>query len=155
MPPTRSPDCSSSRWTGRSTSSIRARYDEIPKRAVERLESTLAGKHDAILLGIEPGAAVMLVERIAYTANGRALEHSRDLFVATGHASPWNPTYAPGHIAKAAVGAVSADIGEGSCAMMADRFDADALYRALDAQRIERELTWAGAGVSSGRCRPS
>ncbi len=59
---------------------IRARYDEIPKRAVERLESTLAGKHDAILLGIEPGAAVMLVERIAYTANGRALEHSRDLF---------------------------------------------------------------------------
>ncbi len=28
--------------------------------------------------------------------------------------------------------------------MMAGRFDANALYRALDAQRIERELTWAG-----------
>ena len=59
---------------------IRSRYDEIPVRAVERLESALAREDEASALGVEPGAAVMRVERIAYSAGGRPLEHSRDVF---------------------------------------------------------------------------
>jgi GntR family transcriptional regulator len=59
---------------------IRARYDEVPVRAVERLEPGLAGPEEALALGIEVGAPVMLVERTAYSATGRAVEHSRDVF---------------------------------------------------------------------------
>jgi GntR family transcriptional regulator len=59
---------------------IRSRYDEVPVRAVERLEPGLAGPREAEALAIEPGAAVMLVQRTAYSAAGRAVEHSRDVF---------------------------------------------------------------------------
>jgi GntR family transcriptional regulator len=59
---------------------IRRRYDEVPVRAVERLEPELASADEAEALGIEPGAPVMLVERIAYSAAGRPLERSRDVF---------------------------------------------------------------------------
>jgi DNA-binding GntR family transcriptional regulator len=59
---------------------IRARYDEVPVRARERLEPALARADEAAALGIEPGAAVMLVERTAYSASGRPVEHSRDVF---------------------------------------------------------------------------
>jgi GntR family transcriptional regulator len=59
---------------------IRHRYDDVPVRAVERLEPALAGAAEAEALGIEPGAPVMLVERVAYSAAGRPLERSRDVF---------------------------------------------------------------------------
>ena len=59
---------------------IRARYDAVPVRAHERLEPALAQPGEAAPLGIEPGAPVMLVERTAYSATGRPVEHSRDVF---------------------------------------------------------------------------
>lgn len=59
---------------------IRRRYDETPVRAVERLEPALARAGEAEALGIERGAPVMLVERTAYSAAGRPLERSRDVF---------------------------------------------------------------------------
>jgi GntR family transcriptional regulator len=59
---------------------IRARYDDVPVRALERLEPALARPDEAAALEIEPGAAVMLVERTAYSATGRPVEHSRDMF---------------------------------------------------------------------------
>jgi GntR family transcriptional regulator len=59
---------------------IRGRYDEVPVRAVERLEPALAQADEAEALGIEAGAPVMLVERTAYSAAGRPLERSRDVF---------------------------------------------------------------------------
>ena len=59
---------------------IRGRYKDVPIRAAERLEPALAQPSDAEALGIEAGAAVMLVERTAYAANGRPVEISRDVF---------------------------------------------------------------------------
>jgi GntR family transcriptional regulator len=59
---------------------IRARYDDVPVRALERLEPALARPDEAAALEIEPGAAVMLVERTAYSATGRPVEYSRDVF---------------------------------------------------------------------------
>jgi GntR family transcriptional regulator len=59
---------------------IRRRYDEVPVRAVERLEPALARVDEADALGIQTGAPVMLVERTAYSAAGRPLERSRDVF---------------------------------------------------------------------------
>jgi len=59
---------------------MRGRYDEVPVRAVERLEPALARSGEAEALGIEPGAPVMLVDRTAYSAAGRPVERSRDVF---------------------------------------------------------------------------
>lgn len=59
---------------------IRERYDEVPVRARERLEPALARADEAAALEIAPGAPVMLVERTAYSASGRPVEHSRDVF---------------------------------------------------------------------------
>ena len=59
---------------------IRARYDAVPVRAHERLEPALAHPEEAAALEIERGAPVMLVERTAYCATGRPVEHSRDVF---------------------------------------------------------------------------
>jgi GntR family transcriptional regulator len=59
---------------------IRRRYAEVLVRAVERLEPALARADEAAALGIDTGAPVMLVERTAYSAAGRPLERSRDVF---------------------------------------------------------------------------
>jgi GntR family transcriptional regulator len=59
---------------------IRSRYDEVPARAHERLEPSLATPTEAAALGIEPGAPVMLVERTAYAESGRPVERSHDVF---------------------------------------------------------------------------
>ena len=59
---------------------IRERYAEVPVRARERLEPGLAGPYEAAALEIGPGAPVMLVQRTAYSASGRPVEHSRDVF---------------------------------------------------------------------------
>jgi GntR family transcriptional regulator len=59
---------------------IRARYDDVPVRSVERLEPALASEADARVLDIPPGAPVMSVERTAYGRSGRIVEMSRDIF---------------------------------------------------------------------------
>jgi GntR family transcriptional regulator len=59
---------------------IRARYDDIPVRAQERLEPALARPDEAEALGIDAGDPVMLVERTAFAATGRPVEISRDVF---------------------------------------------------------------------------
>jgi GntR family transcriptional regulator len=59
---------------------IRSRYHEVPVRAVERLEPGLARPDESEALAIDVGAPVMLVERTAYSATGRALERSHDVF---------------------------------------------------------------------------
>lgn len=59
---------------------MRRRYDNAPTRAVERLEPALARQAEADALGIGPGSPVMLVERTAYSASGRPLERSHDVF---------------------------------------------------------------------------
>jgi GntR family transcriptional regulator len=59
---------------------MRGRYTDVPVRATERLESTLATTDEADALGIAVGAPLFLVERSAYAASGRAVERSRDVF---------------------------------------------------------------------------
>ena len=59
---------------------MRGRYNEVPVRAVERLEPALARADEAEALEIEPGAPVMLVERTGYSASERAVERSHDVF---------------------------------------------------------------------------
>jgi len=59
---------------------MRGRYEDVPVRAVERLEPVLARAGEARALGVAARAPLMLVERTAYGASGRVLELSRDLF---------------------------------------------------------------------------
>jgi GntR family transcriptional regulator len=59
---------------------FRARYDEAPVRAVERLEPALARADEAAALEVEPGSPLLLVERRAFGRDDRLLELSRDLF---------------------------------------------------------------------------
>ena len=59
---------------------IRARYADVPVRAEERLEPALARADEAEPLEIDAGDPVMLVERTAFAASGRAVEVSRDVF---------------------------------------------------------------------------
>lgn len=53
-------------------------YDSAPVRAVERLEPVLAADEHAGALGVAQGAPLMLIERIAYAADGTAVEFARD-----------------------------------------------------------------------------
>jgi GntR family transcriptional regulator len=57
---------------------MRERYDLAPVSATERLEPVAARSHEADALGVEEGSPLMLVERIAYAADGTAVEFSRD-----------------------------------------------------------------------------
>jgi GntR family transcriptional regulator len=59
---------------------LRARGDEVPARAVERLEPVAATADEAEKLAVDEGSPLMLVERVGYGRDGRALERSRDLF---------------------------------------------------------------------------
>jgi GntR family transcriptional regulator len=59
---------------------IRGRYAEVPVRALERLESAVASRGDAEVLGISPGDPLLAVDRTAYGSTGRVLEVGRDLF---------------------------------------------------------------------------
>jgi GntR family transcriptional regulator len=53
-------------------------YGLEPVRAVERLEPVLARAHEAEALGVPEGSPLMLVERVAYAADGTAVEWARD-----------------------------------------------------------------------------
>jgi GntR family transcriptional regulator len=64
------------------THSLYAVMDECyacaPVRATERLEANIAVDDQARWLGISPGAPLMLVERVAYSAEGIPVEFARD-----------------------------------------------------------------------------
>jgi GntR family transcriptional regulator len=57
---------------------MRDAYGLEPVRAVERLEPVLARPHEAEALGVPEGSPLMLVERVAYAADGTAVEWARD-----------------------------------------------------------------------------
>jgi GntR family transcriptional regulator len=56
------------------------KYQLRPYRARESLEPVTAGVREAETLEVREGAPLMLVERIAYAADGRPVEFARDLF---------------------------------------------------------------------------
>jgi GntR family transcriptional regulator len=68
---------------------IRNRYEDVPVRALERLEPGLARPDEATALAIEVGSPVMLVVRTAYAENGRPVEHSGDVFRGDRTAVVW------------------------------------------------------------------
>lgn len=59
---------------------MRERYDDVPVRAVERLEAVAAASDEAEALELPPGSPLIRVERVAFGASGRPLELSRDVF---------------------------------------------------------------------------
>jgi GntR family transcriptional regulator len=59
---------------------LRERYGSGPARAVERIEAVLATSEEAAALDVPPGAPLLWMERIAYDAEGRAIEMGSDLF---------------------------------------------------------------------------
>jgi GntR family transcriptional regulator len=59
---------------------LAVRYDARPCRAVEKLEPVRADSYTAQLLGVNRGAPLLLVERVAFDADGRPVEFARDLF---------------------------------------------------------------------------
>ncbi len=59
---------------------LEAKYGQRPCRAKESLEPVSAGVREAEALEVKEGAALMLVERTAYTDEGTPVEFARDLF---------------------------------------------------------------------------
>jgi len=57
---------------------MRDQYNSAPVRAIERLEPVIAGAEHAQALGIPPGSPLMLLERVAYAADGVPVEFARD-----------------------------------------------------------------------------
>ncbi len=55
-------------------------FEAAPVRAVERLEPVLADAGEAVALGIDVGAPLMLVDRVAYDEAGLVVETARDVF---------------------------------------------------------------------------
>jgi DNA-binding GntR family transcriptional regulator len=53
-------------------------YDSAPVRAVERLEPALATPAQAAALELEPGAPLMLITRVAFSARDEPVEYARD-----------------------------------------------------------------------------
>ena len=62
----------------RSTRSWATRYGHAPVRAVERLEPVAARAQDAEALGVRARTPLMRVERVAYDAEGNAVEYAED-----------------------------------------------------------------------------
>jgi DNA-binding GntR family transcriptional regulator len=57
---------------------MRDEYGSPPVRAIERLEPVIAGPDHAEALGVKTGAPLMLLERVAYAADGAPIEFARD-----------------------------------------------------------------------------
>jgi GntR family transcriptional regulator len=64
--------------TGSIYALLRDPYGLAPVEALERLEPVAASAQEARALGIEPGAPLMQVERVARTAQGITVEYARD-----------------------------------------------------------------------------
>lgn len=56
------------------------RYAARPVRGQQSMEAVVAEPAEAELLGVAPGAPLMLLERTAWDGAGRAVEHARDLY---------------------------------------------------------------------------
>jgi GntR family transcriptional regulator len=59
---------------------LAAHYGLVPGEAEERIEVVAAGAAEARLLELRRGAPLLAVARTAWDADGRAFEHSHDLF---------------------------------------------------------------------------
>lgn len=59
---------------------MRAAYGVAPARSTERLEATAARAAEARALAVRPGTPLLLVERVAFAADGTPLEFARDRF---------------------------------------------------------------------------
>jgi DNA-binding GntR family transcriptional regulator len=57
---------------------MRDAYNSAPVRALERLEPAIAGVEHAEALEVAPGSPLMLIERVAYAADGLPVEFARD-----------------------------------------------------------------------------
>ncbi len=68
------------RLTGSLYSLMRRKYDLHPWTAREWLEPVVAGEEEARLLDSEPGTALMLITRTAYTESGKPIEHAWDRY---------------------------------------------------------------------------
>ena len=66
--------------TGSLYAIMRKDYDLAPHNAQEWLEPALATEEHAALLHVEPGDALMLVTRTAFTASGVVVEHAFDRY---------------------------------------------------------------------------
>ncbi len=78
VPLTSFPDLLSHPLDGSLYALMRDAYGLEPVRAVERLEPVLARPHEAEALGVPEGSPLMLVERVAYAADGTPVEWARD-----------------------------------------------------------------------------
>jgi GntR family transcriptional regulator len=56
------------------------RYGARPARGEQSMEAIAAESPEAELLGVAPGAPLMLLERTAWDDAGRPIEHARDLY---------------------------------------------------------------------------
>ena len=68
------------RLTGSLYSLLRRQYGQVPHTATESLEPLIAAATEGRLLQVEPGSALTLIERTAYSAAGVPIEFARDLF---------------------------------------------------------------------------
>jgi GntR family transcriptional regulator len=68
------------RLTGSLYSLMLRKYALAPFTAREWLEPVIADEEQALLLGTEPGSALMLVTRTSYTELGKPVEHAHDRY---------------------------------------------------------------------------
>jgi GntR family transcriptional regulator len=59
---------------------LETEYGVSVSRARQSLEPSVASEYEARLLGIEPGAPLMLEERLAFDARGRPIDYGKDLY---------------------------------------------------------------------------
>jgi GntR family transcriptional regulator len=78
LPARRLPGLLGQDLTGSIYALLRDVYGLAPVEALERLEPVPASAQEARVLGIEPGAPLMQVERVARTAQGITVEYARD-----------------------------------------------------------------------------
>jgi GntR family transcriptional regulator len=78
VPAARFPGLLDQDLTGSLYALMRDRYALGPVTATERLEPVAARTYEAEALGVEEGSPLMFVERVAYAADGTAVEFARD-----------------------------------------------------------------------------
>jgi GntR family transcriptional regulator len=59
---------------------LRERYQLPLQRAHQTLEATIANEYEASLFGMRPGAAMILVEGVAYRENSQPVEHFKAIY---------------------------------------------------------------------------
>jgi GntR family transcriptional regulator len=76
---------------------LETEYRVVIQRARQSLEPVVASEYEAGLLGLKPGAPLMLERRLSFDAQGAPVEHGRDLyrgdrFRFTTETAPWDPS---------------------------------------------------------------